>query len=102
MTPPTGPCPIGRLPFRDSLFPVRGLILALALVVAPLAGAETLTGRVVGIADGDTLTVLDTSNQQHKIRLYGIDAPEKKQPFGRDLNHTVTRSASPSSVWTSR
>ena len=61
---------------------MRGLVLALALVVAPLAGAETLIGRVVGIADGDTLTVLDTSNQQHKIRLYGIDAPEKKQPFG--------------------
>ena len=39
--------------------------------------AETLTGRVVGIADGDTITVLDSSNQQYKIRLSGIDAPEK-------------------------
>jgi endonuclease YncB( thermonuclease family) len=44
--------------------------------------AETISCRVVGIADGDTLTVLDSSNQQHKVRLYGIDAPEKKQPFG--------------------
>jgi endonuclease YncB( thermonuclease family) len=44
--------------------------------------AETLTGYVVGIADGDTLTVLDASHQQHKIRLAGIDAPEKGQPFG--------------------
>ena len=44
--------------------------------------AETLTGRVVGIADGDTITVLDANRQQHKIRLSGIDAPEKAQPFG--------------------
>ena len=32
--------------------------------------------------DGDTLTILDKSNRQHKIRLIGIDAPERKQPFG--------------------
>lgn len=44
--------------------------------------AATITGRVVGVADGDTVTVLDTSNTQHKIRLSGIDAPEKKQAFG--------------------
>ena len=37
--------------------------------------AETLSGRVVGIADGDTITVLDANRQQHKIRLAGIDAP---------------------------
>ncbi len=37
---------------------------------------------MIGIADGDTLTVLDASHQQHKIRLSGIDAPERGQPFG--------------------
>ena len=46
------------------------------------AGAETITGRVVGIGDGDTITVLDADKVQHKIRLAGIDAPEKKQAFG--------------------
>ena len=46
------------------------------------AHAETLTGEVVKIADGDTLTILDASRQQHKIRLSGIDAPERKQAFG--------------------
>lgn len=46
------------------------------------AWAEILTGRVVGVTDGDTITVLDGSNTQHKIRLGGIDAPEKKQAFG--------------------
>ncbi len=45
--------------------------------------AETLTGRVVGVSDGDTITVLDNTNTQFKIRLSGIDAPEKKQPFGQ-------------------
>lgn len=44
--------------------------------------ADTLLGRVVGIADGDTVTVVSESNTQYKIRLMGIDAPEKKQPFG--------------------
>jgi endonuclease YncB( thermonuclease family) len=47
-----------------------------------LAQAETLTGYVVKIADGDTLTVLDALKQQHRIRLAGIDAPERKQAFG--------------------
>lgn len=44
--------------------------------------AETIAGRVVGIADGDTLTVLDGAKRQHKIRLGEIDAPESKQAFG--------------------
>jgi endonuclease YncB( thermonuclease family) len=53
------------------------------LIWSPTAYAETaaFTGRVVGIADGDTLTVL-ADNVPHKIRLAEIDAPEKKQAFG--------------------
>jgi endonuclease YncB( thermonuclease family) len=51
-------------------------------VFALSAHAETLSGYVVDIADGDTITVLDANLQQHKIRLQGIDAPEKAQPFG--------------------
>lgn len=45
--------------------------------------AGTITGYVVSIADGDTITVLDGSRQQHKIRLAGIDAPERRQAFGQ-------------------
>ncbi|MCV0437448.1 MAG: thermonuclease family protein [Hydrogenophaga sp.] len=45
--------------------------------------AQNLVGEVVAIADGDTLTVLDADRVQHKIRLAGIDAPERKQPFGQ-------------------
>jgi endonuclease YncB( thermonuclease family) len=33
---------------------------------------------VVGVSDGDTITVLDRDKRQHKIRLAGIDAPEKR------------------------
>ena len=39
-------------------------------------------GRVVGVEDGDTITVLDSFNQNHRIRLQGIDAPEKAEAFG--------------------
>lgn len=39
-------------------------------------------GRVVRIADGDTITILDGANGQHRIRLQGIDAPESHQAFG--------------------
>ena len=54
------------------------LLCSLALT----AFADTLQGRVVTIADGDTITVLDADKVQHKIRLTGIDAPEKAQAFG--------------------
>jgi endonuclease YncB( thermonuclease family) len=42
-----------------------------------------IVGRIVGVTDGDTLVLLDDSYQQHKLRLSGIDAPEKGQPFGQ-------------------
>lgn len=55
------------------------------------AHADTLLGRVVGVADGDTITVLDADRQQHKIRLQGIDAPEKAQPFGEKSKQNLAR-----------
>jgi len=61
---------------------IGALAVALALFYLLPAGAEELTGKVVRVADGDTITVLGTGNKQHKIRLMGIDAPEKGQPFG--------------------
>ncbi|MBD0294664.1 MAG: thermonuclease family protein [Flavisolibacter sp.] len=39
-------------------------------------------GKVVAIADGDTFTFLDKKNMQVKIRLYGVDCPERSQEFG--------------------
>jgi endonuclease YncB( thermonuclease family) len=57
-------------------------MVATGVVLAAKPPHYTLPGKVVAIADGDTLTVLDGANARHKIRLAGIDAPEKKQPFG--------------------
>lgn len=58
-----------------------GLALVLPLLVTQ-AWAEILEGRVIAVADGDTITILDARRQQHRIRLATIDAPEKAQAFG--------------------
>jgi endonuclease YncB( thermonuclease family) len=42
----------------------------------------TLTGKVIGIKDGDTVVVLDSLNNQTTLRLAEVDTPEKSQPFG--------------------
>ncbi len=52
------------------------------LFLSIAASADTLTGKVVKITDGDTLYVLDANYKEHKIRLAGIDAPERKQAYG--------------------
>ena len=49
-------------------------------LAAPL---QTIEGRVVGVADGDTITVLGVGNRQTRVRLQGIDAPESGQAFGQ-------------------
>ena len=61
---------------------LRSLALLLLLQALP-AAAAVLEGRVVAVSDGDTLTVLDDHRQLHKVRIAGIDAPERGQPFGR-------------------
>ena len=58
-----------------------GFVLLLFFAVA--CGARQIEGKVVAVADGDTVTVVDAAKIQHRIRLEGIDAPEKKQPFGQ-------------------
>lgn len=63
---------------------------AAMLLLALVAKAETITGRVVAIADGDTVTVLDATKTQHRIRLAGIDAPEKAQAFGQRSKESLS------------
>ena len=59
---------------------IRAVAVLLFLAIPALAFAD-FTGRVVGISDGDTITVLNNGRGE-KIRLSGIDCPEKGQAFG--------------------
>ena len=73
-----------------TVFRFLSILLVLLTGLCAPACAETITGRVVGVTDGDTLTLLDDSNQTHKIRLAGIDAPEKKQDFGQKAKASLS------------
>lgn len=63
------------------------------IIVASLARAETLSGVVVGVSDGDTLTLLVEDKLRVKIRLHGIDAPESKQAFGQRAKQSLSELA---------
>lgn len=67
-------------------------ILILLLVTAS-ASAEMMTGKVVRIVDGDTVVFLDQGNVQHRVRLAGIDTPERGQPFGKRATEHLARLA---------
>lgn len=72
--------------FRQTFISIT-VVLALA---TSYADAEILSGVVIGVADGDTLTLLDEQQTQHKVRLAGIDAPEKAQAFGERAKQNLS------------
>ena len=74
-------------------FMKRLLILILFALLPCPALAEDYAARVVGIADGDTLTVLTADGTRVKIRLYGIDAPETAQEFGAKAKQAASEMA---------
>lgn len=57
------------------------LVTVILQLMITVSHAESITDKVVHISDGDTLKILTPSNQQVKIRLAGIDTPEKAQRF---------------------
>lgn len=73
-------------------------IFAALLCLSLTAQAEYLTGRVIRVADGDTITILDSSDTQHKIRLSGIDAPERKQAFGMKSKEALSNAVAGKTV----
>lgn len=76
-------------PFRVAIARLAGAALA-AIALALTAQAADLSGRVVGIADGDTITVLDAGKVQHRIRIAGIDAPERGQAGGHRSKESLS------------
>jgi endonuclease YncB( thermonuclease family) len=77
---------------HHTLHPLKSLIIAtvsLLLAVSALAAAAVPV-KLVGVSDGDTVTVV-MDGQQTKIRLYGIDAPEKAQPYGQVSTEAMKR-----------
>lgn len=65
------------------------LILTLTMILMSLtASAETLSGKVIKVLDGDTIDIL-VQKQTNRIRLGGIDAPEKGMPYGKKSKEFV-------------
>lgn len=60
----------------------RYLLCIVSISYCNAVFASRLEVNVVGVTDGDTLVVLDKDKVQNKVRIAGIDAPEKKQAFG--------------------
>jgi len=70
--------------------PIIVVLLAALLCLSAAAQPQPITGKVVGVSDGDTITVLDDQKRQHKIRLEGIDAPESNQDFGSRAKQSLS------------
>lgn len=79
---------LGRRHGYYYIFLLFGTLILLTFVSN--AYAEILVGKVVGVHDGDTLTLLTDENQRVKVRLAEIDAPELGQPYGRQAKKVLS------------
>ena len=61
-----------------------------AFFLGNMALANVIHGLVVGVSDGDSVTVIDANKTQYKIRLAGIDAPEKAQAYGQKSKDSLS------------
>lgn len=81
-------CLADMLNFFRLRFSISLLLVLLGIYSLPLH-ANTLTGTVVHIHDGDTLQVL-SDKKKHKIRLLAIDAPEQDQAYGKEAKKNLS------------
>ena len=81
---------LGQIHLGSAEMP-RIFLLATILLAAQVVLGEEISGRAIGVADGDTVTLLDAAQVQHKVRLAGIDAPEKAQAFGNRSKENLAR-----------
>ncbi len=72
--------------------PIKAFTIVVVLLALNVASADELRGYVVGITDGDTLTLL-VEQQPRKVRIVGIDAPERRQPFGERSRQNLSKLA---------
>ncbi len=85
MAPPAAPPPpTAAPPTAPVLEPLPPQPTLNGSTPPPPRALAARTWRVVGVYDGDSLTCLDESSQQQKVRLAGIDAPEGGQPYARE------------------
>ena len=77
---------------RYSFRRIELLLFSAVLVFPAILIAESFSGRLVGVSDGDTITVMH-SGVGEKVRLNGIDAPEKAQAFGARAKEFVSSEA---------
>ncbi|MBA2339364.1 MAG: thermonuclease family protein [Pyrinomonadaceae bacterium] len=67
------------------------LLVGSLSVCAHAQTASTIEGKVVGIADGDTITILDAAARPHYVHLNGIDSPESRQEFGDEARLNLAK-----------
>lgn len=85
-------------------WPWLGVLALLAAVwwlpsATAVQALEPFHAQVVRVADGDSITVLDASKRQHRIRLAGIDAPERQQPFNQSAREHLSALLAGQTVW---
>ena len=73
---------------------VRGFFALLLIAWCASSVAETLSGTVVYVADGDTISVLAESGKLVRVRIAGIDAPERQQPYGAEAKSFLVKELS--------